>query len=101
MADYGQPGGGVGGQDPGDIRVLLNNPRWERRLLWFLELSGAGRVVEDGTDEEEARAARLDGWVVWEAEERSRSSAHSDTSFFLLFYTLFRGTHTPSSAHSA
>ena len=28
------------GKDPGSIRVLLNNPRWERRLLRFLELSG-------------------------------------------------------------
>jgi len=35
----------------------------------LLELSGVGRVVE-GVDEEETRAARLDGWVVWEAEER-------------------------------
>jgi hypothetical protein len=44
--------------------MLLNNPRWERRLLRFLELSGVGKVVEDGTDVEEARAARLDGWIV-------------------------------------
>ena len=28
--------------------VLLSNLRWERRLLRFLELSGVGRVVEDG-----------------------------------------------------
>jgi len=34
------------GKDPRGIRVLLNNPRWERRLLRFLELSGVGRVVE-------------------------------------------------------
>jgi len=58
------------GKDLGGIRVSLNNPRWERRLLRFLELPGVGRVVEDGTDVEEARAARLDGWIVWEAEER-------------------------------
>jgi len=49
------------GKDPGGIGVLPNNPRWERWLFRFLELSGVGRVVEDGTDEEEARAARLDG----------------------------------------
>jgi hypothetical protein len=48
--------------------VLLNNTRWERRLLRFLYLSGVGRVVEDGTDVEEAWAARLDVWIVWEAE---------------------------------
>jgi len=43
--------------------------RLKRRLLRFLELLGVGRV-EDGTDMEEARAARLDGWIAWEAEER-------------------------------
>jgi len=53
-----------GGKDPGSIRVLLSNPRWERSLLRFLELSGVGRVVDDGTDEEETRAARLDGWII-------------------------------------
>ena len=34
------------GKDPGSIRVLLYNPRWERRLLHFLGLSGVGRLVE-------------------------------------------------------
>ena len=29
-------------KDPGSIRVLLSNPRWERRLLRFLKLSGSG-----------------------------------------------------------
>ena len=48
------------GKDPGSIWVLLNNPRWERRLLRFLELSGAGRLVE-GEDVEETRAAKMDG----------------------------------------
>ena len=43
------------GKDPGSIRVLLNNPRWERRLLRPLELSGVGRTVGD-EDEEETRA---------------------------------------------
>jgi len=46
--------------------VLLDNPRWERRLLRFLELSGVGRVIKDV---EEARAARMDG----EAEESRRA----------------------------
>ena len=56
------------GKNPGSIRVLLNNPRWEGRLLHFLELSGVGRLVE-GEDVEETRAAMLDGWIAWEAEE--------------------------------
>jgi hypothetical protein len=36
------------GKDPGGVRVLLANPRWEKRPLRFLELSGV-RVV-DGVD---------------------------------------------------
>jgi hypothetical protein len=31
--------------------VLLANPRWERHFVKFLELSGVGRVMADGTDE--------------------------------------------------
>jgi hypothetical protein len=65
----GSKSGGVGIEDPGSIRVPLPNPRWERRLLRFLELSGMERTVEGGPDEEEAHAARIDGWIVWEAEE--------------------------------
>jgi hypothetical protein len=54
------------GRDPGGLRVLLANPRWEKRLLRFLELSGAGRVVASGEDEDEAWARRMDEWIVWE-----------------------------------
>jgi len=57
------------GRDPDGVRVLLSNPRWERRLVKFLELSGVGRRMADGTDEDEARAARMDGWIAWETEE--------------------------------
>jgi hypothetical protein len=42
------------GKDPGSVRVLVSNPRWERNLLRFLELLGVGRVMDDGIDEEEA-----------------------------------------------
>jgi hypothetical protein len=51
------------------VRVLLANPRWERRLVKFLELSGVGRVMADGTDEDGAYAARMDEWVAWETVE--------------------------------
>jgi ribonuclease HI len=54
------------GREPGGLCVLLANPRWEKRLLGFLELSGAGRVVASGEDEEEAWARRMDEWIVWE-----------------------------------
>jgi hypothetical protein len=58
------------GKHPGGVRVLLANPRWERRFVRFLELSGVGRTVADGSDEDAAYAARLDGWVAWETTER-------------------------------
>ena len=64
------------GRDPGSLRVLLSNPRWVRRLLKFLELSGAGRIVEDGGDKEEAQAFRMDRWIiVWEEEEGTEGGA--------------------------
>jgi hypothetical protein len=48
--------------------------RQQRWLLRFLELSGVGRFVEGGVDEDEAHATRMDDWVVWEAkEERGRT----------------------------
>ena len=60
------------GRNSGGIRTLLSNPRWEKRLLRFLELSGVRRMVEGGEDEDEAHAARMDRWVVWEAEEEEK-----------------------------
>jgi len=36
----------------------------------FQELSGVGRRMANGTDEDEAQAERVDGWIVWETEER-------------------------------
>jgi len=71
-------------EDPGGVRVLLANPRWERRFLKFLVLSGVWREMADGTDEDGTRAARMDEWVVREAEERSPRKANLHTfSFFL------------------
>jgi len=58
------------GKSPGGVRVLLGNPRWEQRFLEFLGLSGVGRTMTDGTDEDGAHAAAMDEWTVWEAEER-------------------------------
>jgi len=28
-------------------------------------------MMDDGVDEDAARAERLDGWIVWETEERA------------------------------
>jgi hypothetical protein len=49
--------------------LLPINPRWERRLLKFLKLSGVGRIVADGTAEDEARAQRMDNWIISKVEE--------------------------------
>jgi hypothetical protein len=40
-------------KSPGGLKVLLSSPRWERRLLRFLDLSGVSKIVENGVDEEE------------------------------------------------
>ena len=61
---------GLEGKSPGCLKALLPSPLWELRLLRFLELPGVGRIVEDGTDEDERRANPLGGWIAWEAEER-------------------------------
>jgi hypothetical protein len=57
------------GRNPSSIGVLLSSPRWEGRLLRYLELSGVGRFMEGGIEEDEAHAAKMDRWIVWEAEE--------------------------------
>jgi ribonuclease HI len=57
------------GKNPGSVRRLLADPRWEKRFVRFLELSGVGRTLADGTDEESAYAARMDTWIVWETED--------------------------------
>ena len=48
---------------PTESLVLLANPRWERRFVRFLELSGMGRTTKDRINEESAYAARMDEWV--------------------------------------
>jgi hypothetical protein len=59
------------GRNPGNVRRLLTDPKWEKRFVRFLELSGVGRTVVDGTDEESAFAARMDTWIAWETEEEA------------------------------
>ena len=48
---------------------MLANPRWERRFVRFLELSGVGKTMADGTGEEFAYTARMDEWTAWEVRE--------------------------------
>jgi len=42
--------------------------------------------MADGTDEDGARAAGMDEWVVWEAEERIASGANLTTFSFIFLY---------------
>jgi len=57
--------------------------------------------MDDGIDEEEARAARMDEWIVWEAG-RGKRGRRRDYYLFLMFFSHFvRRTHTPRWAHSA
>jgi hypothetical protein len=51
------------GKSPGTVRRLLADPRLEKRFVRFLGLSGVGRTLADGTDEESAYAARMDAWI--------------------------------------
>jgi hypothetical protein len=55
--------------NPGGVRVLFANPRWERRMVKSLELSGVGGMMADGTDEDRAYAATVDEWIAWETVE--------------------------------
>jgi hypothetical protein len=57
------------GKNRGTVRRLLADPRWEKRFVRFLELSGVGRTLADGTDKESAYAARMDTWIAWGTEE--------------------------------
>jgi len=48
-----------------------------------LEVPGVGRVVADRTDEDDARAARMDDLIMWEAEEEVTRRAIDRLFFFL------------------
>jgi hypothetical protein len=55
--------------DPGGVRVLLANPGGRGGSVSSWSCRDGGGAMTDGTDEGGARAARMDEWVVWEAEE--------------------------------
>jgi hypothetical protein len=79
-------------RDPGGVRILLANPRWERR---FLELSGVGRRDGHGPG----------GWTMGSGgggtePEGLAGGSHLFLSF-LPFRTVVLGGLTPRCAHSA
>jgi hypothetical protein len=55
---------------PSSIEALLGNPRWEKRLLKFLAISGVGKIGPDKVDDEICRITRYDKWhnLIDEAE---------------------------------
>jgi hypothetical protein len=67
---------------PEGVWMLLASPRWEKRLLHFLELLGVGRIMENGEDDEEVRAAGRDGWIIWEDKA---DMARSQIDWFCVF----------------
>jgi hypothetical protein len=57
------------GKSPGNVRRLLADSQVGKAVVHFLELSGVGRTMADGVDEESAYASRMDTWIAWEADE--------------------------------
>jgi hypothetical protein len=67
----GSQSGGMGRRGTRRCPGLASQSRWERWFVKFLELSGVGRVMADGMDEDEDRATRMGEWVMWETVGRS------------------------------
>jgi hypothetical protein len=80
------------GKEPGGVRALLANPRWERRFLTFLERSRVGRVV---ADEDGTHAAAMDEWIVWEAKERVALGANLIAFSFFSLHLFCKGDSCP------
>jgi len=92
------------GKNPGGVRALLANPRWERRFVRFLELSGVGRTTADGTDEESAYAARMDEWIAWEprgARDAGATARQGNRSYFFSLFFLVWGYSCPRDLRTA
>ena len=91
-------------KSPGCLKVLFSSPRWERRLLRFLELSGVGKTVEDAVK----RRGGPPGWTGKQRKVPRRISnfsssvtAHHLSFPFALTHLVKGGTHTPRPAHNA
>jgi hypothetical protein len=61
--------------------------------------SGEGDVMVDGTDEDGARAAKMDEWVVWMRWREQPLGVIGDLLFSLRSF--IRGARTPRLAHTA
>jgi hypothetical protein len=56
---------------PSSIGQLLGNPRWDKRLLKFLQHTKIGRIGPDLIDDEIRRVTRYEGWTDLVPDERS------------------------------
>jgi hypothetical protein len=56
---------------PSSIGQLLGNPRWEKRLLKFLQRTKIGRIGPDLIDDEIRRVTQYEGWTDLVPDERS------------------------------
>jgi hypothetical protein len=56
---------------PSSISQLLGNPRWEKRLLKFLQRTKIGRIGPDLIDDEIRRVTPYEGWTDLVPDERS------------------------------
>jgi hypothetical protein len=63
---------------PRSIGALLGNPRWEKRLLKFLEKTTIGKVGPDTIDDEIRRITRYEEWcnLVEDSESGDEAATH-------------------------
>jgi len=59
----------VGRKEPGFDQGAVVEPEVGEEAAQILRTLGVGRVMDDGLDEDETRATRLDGWIIWETNE--------------------------------
>jgi hypothetical protein len=67
---------------PRPIGALLGNPRWEKRLLKFLETTNVGKVGPDKIVDEIRRITRYEDWcnLVEDPESGDEGSVSHDRS---------------------
>jgi len=59
----------MGREEPRGCPDFVSQSQVGKAVCPFLELSGVGRTMADGTDEDGAHAAKMDEWIAWETEE--------------------------------
>jgi hypothetical protein len=60
---------GVGRKEPGRNKGPTIEPKVGEQAATVPRTVRGGKTVEGGVEEDEAHAARMDDWIIWEAEE--------------------------------